>query len=772
MRILIIGSGGREHALAWKIAQSPRVEALFCAPGNPGMAKIASLVDLPVTAVDQLTPFAVENKIDLAVIGPEQVLEAGLADAMTAAGIKVFGPTRAAAQIETSKSFSKAFMARCGIPTARFAVFSDPSEAHDHIDQVDYLVVIKTSGLAAGKGVLLPETSEEAHAELDRMMVGKAFGAAADQVVIEERLTGEEISLMAFCDGFTAVPMLPAQDHKRLLDGDAGPNTGGMGAYAPVSIFSQTDIEQAVKTILQPAVDGLRAEGTPFVGVLYAGLMLTSDGPRVLEFNARFGDPETQVVLPLLETDLVDVLEACAEGRLAELQLTWKPGNAACVILASAGYPEKPQKGMPITLPDELEADTSIFHAGTRCENDEWKTAGGRVLCVCAQAGDFRTALEKAYRLTERVHFDGMQYRKDIGAREILRAEESGTSTFSQPVSAYRQSGVDIDAGNRSVKLMSAAVKSTYNPRVLAGIGSFGGLYDAAVLKSMREPVLVASTDGVGTKVKLAASLGSLGSIGEDIVNHCIDDILVQGARPLFFLDYYASSRLTPEAVASVVGGIAKACRESGTVLLGGETAEMPGVYTPGEFDVAGTIVGVLERGHLLPREDIQPGDVLIGFHSSGPHTNGYSLIRKIITGYDLHEYRPELNSNLADALLKPHRCYLNLLAELIEQDDSPIKALAHLTGGGFIENIPRVLPDHLSARINKNRWPVPPLFRWLHRTGGVQEQEMYRVFNMGIGMVAVVSAERAAEVMRQVPEECWVIGALEKSSGPRVVVA
>ncbi|MEM5775614.1 MAG: phosphoribosylformylglycinamidine cyclo-ligase, partial [Anaerolineaceae bacterium] len=427
----------------------------------------------------------------------------------------------------------------------------------------------------------------------------------------------------------------------------------------------------------------------------------------------------TQVVLPLLETDLVDVLEACAEGRLAELQLSWKPGSAACIILASAGYPEKPQKGVSIDLPEDLEADTSIFHAGTRCENGVWQTAGGRVLCVCAQAGETRGALEKACRLAGRIHFSGMQYRKDIGAREVQRAKETSRTlsqndpTVSQPVSAYRQSGVDIDAGNRSVKLMSAAVKSTYNPRVLAGIGSFGGLYDAADLKSMRQPVLVASTDGVGTKVKLAAEAGSLESIGEDIVNHCIDDILVQGARPLFFLDYYATSKLAPEGVAAVVSGIAKACRESGTVLLGGETAEMPGVYAPGEFDVAGTIVGVLERARLLPRTDLNPGDVLIGFRSSGPHTNGYSLIRKIIAGYDLREHRPELGSSLADALLRPHRSYLNLLAGLIERDDSPIKALAHLTGGGFIENIPRVLPDTLAARINKGSWPVPPLFRW-----------------------------------------------------------
>ncbi|MCE5208825.1 MAG: phosphoribosylformylglycinamidine cyclo-ligase [Chloroflexi bacterium] len=336
---------------------------------------------------------------------------------------------------------------------------------------------------------------------------------------------------------------------------------------------------------------------------------------------------------------------------------------------------------------------------------------------------------------------------------------------------SYRQSGVDIDAGNRSVRLMSDAVRSTYNRHVLAGIGSFGGLYDAGDLKGMQDPVLVASTDGVGSKVKLAAGLNRLETIGEDIVNHCINDILVQGARPLFFLDYYASSKLKPEAVAAVVSGIAKACRESRTVLLGGETAEMPGVYAPGEFDVAGTIVGVLEKRRLLPRPDLAEGDVLIGFRSSGPHTNGYSLIRRIIEKEDLHIFRPEMNSSLADALLVAHRSYLDLLIGLIEQEDSPIKALAHLTGGAFIENIPRVLPDNLGVQILKNNWPVPPLFKWIQKTGAVEETEMYRVFNMGIGMTAVVDPAEVSDVMRQIPEECWVIGTLVKNSEKKVVL-
>ncbi|CAG0944435.1 phosphoribosylformylglycinamidine cyclo-ligase [Anaerolineae bacterium] len=323
--------------------------------------------------------------------------------------------------------------------------------------------------------------------------------------------------------------------------------------------------------------------------------------------------------------------------------------------------------------------------------------------------------------------------------------------------SSYVASGVDINAGNRAVELMREAVRSTYDKRVLAGIGAFGGLFDAVVLKDMRAPVLVASTDGVGTKVKLAAQARRYQSIGMDIVNHCINDILVQGARPLFFLDYLASSRIQPEMIAEIVTGIASACREAGCALLGGETAEMPGVYQPGEFDVAGTIVGIVERDDILPRADLRAGDVLIGLASSGPHTNGYSLIRKIFEDVPLDTVFPELGVPLADALLASHRSYLPVLQRALPH----VKALAHLTGGGFIENIPRVFPDHLGAVIRLGTWDVPPLFRLIQKRGDVPREEMYRVFNMGIGMVAIVAPENVAMVQQLIGEPTWVIGEL-----------
>jgi phosphoribosylformylglycinamidine cyclo-ligase/phosphoribosylamine--glycine ligase/phosphoribosylformylglycinamidine cyclo-ligase len=323
--------------------------------------------------------------------------------------------------------------------------------------------------------------------------------------------------------------------------------------------------------------------------------------------------------------------------------------------------------------------------------------------------------------------------------------------------SAYSNSGVDINAGNRAVELMKDAVKSTYTSSVLAGIGSFGGLFDASLLKEMKAPVLVASTDGVGTKVKLAASVGRYRSIGHDIVNHCINDILVQGARPFFFLDYFATSKLNPEQTAEIVTGIAEACREAGMALLGGETAEMPGVYQPDEFDVAGTIVGAVERSEILPRENLKAGDFLIGFRSSGPHTNGYSLLRKIFADVSLDTFFPELDCSLADVLLTPHRSYLSALYPLLPQ----IKALVHITGGGFVENIPRVLPENINANIHVGSWRSPPLWSLIQQKGNISTDEMYRVFNMGIGMIAITDQESLASIQKRIPEETFVIGEL-----------
>ncbi|OQY97554.1 MAG: phosphoribosylamine--glycine ligase [Chloroflexi bacterium UTCFX4] len=424
MNILIIGAGAREHALAWKLQQSPRVEKIFVAPGNAGTARLATNINLqspvssPQSPISNLQSLISNLHIALVVIGPETPLANGLADALRAQNIRVFGPNQNAAEIEASKAFAKDFMRRHNIPTARYETFTDFDDALRHVETIDYPMVIKASGLAAGKGVIIPETLDEARDALRQIMLERAFGAAGDAVVIEERLQGEEISVLAFSDGFTVKAMLPAQDHKRLLDGDLGPNTGGMGAYAPVNV-AENFLDKITREILQPTIDGLRAEGRMFVGVLYAGLMCTQDGARVLEFNCRFGDPEAQALLPLLESDLLDVLEACVNGNLAQCEVKWKRGAAACVVLASGGYPNQYATGIPIHGLDAMQnRNAIIFHAGTKLQDTQVVTNGGRVLCVTGVGKNLGDALDTAYAALRPIHFEGMQFRRDIGKKD------------------------------------------------------------------------------------------------------------------------------------------------------------------------------------------------------------------------------------------------------------------------------------------------------------------------------------------------------------------
>ena len=419
MRILVIGSGGREHALAWKLAQSPHITDVFVVPGNGGTG-IAPLqnVAIAVDDIPALVVFAQNNAIDLTVVGPELPLVVGVVDAFQAAGLRIFGPTRAAAQLEGSKAFAKQFMIEEGIPTAPSATFADYAAAMAYVAQLQEPVVVKADGLAAGKGVLVCDNRVEAEAALKQIMVERAFGAAGDKVLIETRLEGEETSLLAFCDGTMVVPMLPARDYKRALNGDAGLNTGGRGGYCPSAHVTPELVDEVTRRVLRPAVDGMRRRGTPYVGVLYAGIMLTALGPRVLEFNCRFGDPETQLLLPLLETDLTDIMLACVEGRLHEVDVTWKPLTSVGVVLASGGYPDKYAKGKPITLtlsPSPTGRGTPyIFHAGTQIQNDQLVTSGGRVLAVVATAPTLTEARERAYKEVGQIKFERMQYRTDI----------------------------------------------------------------------------------------------------------------------------------------------------------------------------------------------------------------------------------------------------------------------------------------------------------------------------------------------------------------------
>jgi len=423
MKVLVIGSGGREHALVWKLRQSPAVGTLYCAPGNAGIGEQAELVAIDAADVPALTRFAHENDIDLVVPGPELPLTLGLIDELDERGIRGFGPTRAAAQLEGSKAFAKEIMRRCRVPTAFFSAFTDPDDAVRYVREVGAPIVVKADGLAAGKGVLVCATVAEAEEAVDEIMRGRIFGDAGACVVIEECLVGEEVSFMAVTDGRTVIPLASSQDHKRAFDGDAGPNTGGMGAYSPAPVLTAELTGRVMSDVMLPIVHGLAERRLWYRGVLYAGLMITADGPKVLEFNVRFGDPECQVLMLRLQSDLFDLMTATVDGDLAGVDVRWDPRPAACVVLAADGYPGSYEKGRVITGLERLRGwrDGMVFHSGTARRDGQTVTNGGRVLGVTALGADVEAAVGEAYRAIELIHWEGMHFRHDIGRRALER---------------------------------------------------------------------------------------------------------------------------------------------------------------------------------------------------------------------------------------------------------------------------------------------------------------------------------------------------------------
>jgi phosphoribosylamine--glycine ligase/phosphoribosylaminoimidazole synthetase len=746
--VLVVGGGGREHALAAAILDSQNCARLLVAPGNAGTP--GERFDVAADDVDGLVALCRTEGVDLVVPGPEAALAAGLVDALAAIGIAAFGPTQDLARLESSKAHARDVAARLGIPSPGHANFGrgDTGAALHWFADFGRPVVVKQSGLAAGKGVTVPESDDET-----RRAIIDAI--AVDDIVLEERLVGPECSLICLCSGTDVVAFPLAQDHKRIGEGDTGPNTGGMGAYAPAPVGHSTD--ELVATFVAPLLSSLAAAGTPYTGVIFAGIMLTAQGPRLLEYNCRFGDPEAQVLLPLLDADLLGVLDAAVTGTLGQYPVSFHDAHALGVVVAAEGYPASPRRGDAITaLPGEAD-DRHLFHAGTELVDDELVTAGGRVLTCVGVGASLDIARDLAYEAVADVQFAGAQHRRDIG----WRARAASITT-------YASAGVDIDEGARAVDLIKTSVAGTQDGRVLGGIGSFGGVLDVSFLKEFDHPVLVASTDGVGTKVELAARARRLRGVGVDIVNHCIDDVLVQRATPLFFLDYFAASVLEAADVADVVAGMADACAAAGCVLLGGETAEMPGVYRDGAFDIAGTLVGVAERGQLLPRPDIAEGDLLIGLASSGPHTNGYSYLRAALAWLPLDSVPAPLDRPLVDALLEPHRSYLHVLDPAF--DTGAVKALMHITGGGLPENIPRALPPGLGAQVELGSWPVPPLFQLVQQVSALDAHELHRTLNMGIGMVLVVAAADAQLVRSAIDEPSWIIGRVVAGDGVELV--
>jgi phosphoribosylamine--glycine ligase len=422
MKILLVGGGGREHALAWKLKQSPLLKELYCAPGNPGMAELGNCIGLKANDIPGLLAFAKERRIDLTVVGPEDPLAQGIVDAFEKDGLKIFGPSRSAARLESSKTFAKQLLEKKNVPASSGAIFSDWETAVLFIRTHGAPVVVKADGLAAGKGAVVARTEQEGYAALEMMMKENALGEAGKTVVIEEFLEGEEASVLAFVDGEHVLPLLPAQDHKPVFDDDKGPNTGGMGAYAPTGAVKELHSQVILDKIFHPTLEGLRDEGVTYRGILYAGLMMTREGPRVIEYNCRFGDPEVQPLMMLLENDLLELLLATCEGRLDKIVLKWKPGASVCVVLVSKGYPGTYEKGFEITgIETAKEEGAVVFQAGTAEKEGKLVTAGGRVLGVTAQDETFTKALDKAYRAVGKIRFEGAHFRKDIGLREYLR---------------------------------------------------------------------------------------------------------------------------------------------------------------------------------------------------------------------------------------------------------------------------------------------------------------------------------------------------------------
>ncbi|KAI0128558.1 phosphoribosylglycinamide synthetase [Xylariales sp. AK1849] len=756
LRVLLIGNGGREHAIAWKLSQSPNVESIVAVPGNGGTAttpKTTNVTSVPADDFPGLLELARKENINYVVPGPEAPLVAGAVDFFNNVGLQCFGPSKAAARMEGSKTFSKDFMKKWNIPTAAYENFFDYDKAREYIGRIDHDVVLKADGLAAGKGVIIPTTKEQAHQALKDIMLNKEFGSAGDEVVIEEFLTGDELSVLTFCDGFNIRSLPPAQDHKRVGDGDTGLNTGGMGCYAPTNIATPKLVAQ-LDEIIQKTVDGLRKDKMPFKGILFTGFMITLDGPKVLEYNVRFGDPETQTVLPLLsrDTDLAEIMVACSLGHLDATDVTIRVEDkfGATVVVAAGGYPEAYTKGDEMAV-QEPPTGINIFHAGTKIHNGKLQTNGGRVIASTATGDSLRAAVDKAYDGVKLIQFNKMYYRKDIAHRAFRPTEDT------KKAMTYAEAGVNIEGGNQFVERIKEAVRSTRIPGANAELGGFGGevnLFEAGYTGSTDNLVLVSAIDGVGTKLMIAQQTNKHDTVGIDLVAMNVNDLVVQGARPLKFLDYIGCSRLDSETSASFVEGVCSGCIQAGCALVGGETAEMPGMYQGEDYDAAGCAIGIMDSSDRLPRLDaMAEGDVLLGLASSGVHSNGFSLVRRILEQDNLtyDTQAPWDNSRtVGESLLTPTKIYVKPLLKAV----SKLKGLAHITGGGLTENVPRMLPEKLAAQIDVTSWQQPAVFKYLKKAGNVAPAEMARAFNNGVGMVAVVSPSDAEGVVRLLQDE------------------
>ncbi|KRZ74434.1 Trifunctional purine biosynthetic protein adenosine-3, partial [Trichinella papuae] len=787
--------------LIWKLSQSEHVGKIFALPGNFG---IASLPKTQCIVEDHacVEYFCVKNKVDLVVVSPEASLADGVVDTLTTLGIRCFGPTKAAAQIESSKAYGKLFMQRFDIPTAEFEIFTDSEKAKLHIKCCEYDAwVVKASGLTeSGSGVYISTSDDQACNAVDDLINKEVHAAAGKEIVVEKLLVGKELSALCFTDGYCVKMMPLVQNYKHLLDNNCGPNTGGMGACCPYLDISVQHIRFIEECILQKVVNILREEGNLFKGILYVDVMITEFGIRVLEFNCTFGDleaqvcheniiPLTQVLLPLLETDLLEILFRCADQTLSQCSICWKTGRFSCgILLAVNGYPllSNVQTGYPIEGLEQCRKDVLVFYAGTKADSSGLPvTSDGRVLCLVGIGNTFPLARKKAYDAAQCINFKGIQYRSDIGNGfltpnyGILSDPESETSFLDSECS------VELSFADDLVKSLVHVCQPIVRPGsgVLdySQLGEYGAAFDLR-LSGYRDPILISGTDGVGTKLLIAAKAKQYDTIGVDLVAVCVNDILTRNAEPLFFLDCIAQTDLREEVLLALLQGIAKGCLEAGCSLIGGKTACMPGLYARGEFELAGFAVGAVERSQIaLPaKERMENGDVIIGIASNGFHSNGYSLIKSVLDSQNIELNDPcpwnpqqtvgneqateeKLKSSPINLLL-PTKIYVNTLLELLRS--GRVKGAAHITGGGLVDNIPRILPSNLIAKIDMSTWPIPDEFLWLASAGSISASEMVNVFNCGIGMVLIVGRKDVPYVeahLQSRSERFFKIGTVEK---------
>ncbi|XP_062371230.1 trifunctional purine biosynthetic protein adenosine-3-like [Cinclus cinclus] len=756
-RVLVIGSGGREHALAWKLAQSPHIKHVFVAPGNAGTADNGKISNSAVLVSNHtiVTQFCKDHNIGLVLVGPEALLEAGILDDLRAAGVRCFGPCARAAQLASHSSSSKAFLERHGMPTARWRAFSNPQEACRFITSTDFPArVVRARGPAAKKEVTIAASKEEACRAVQEIMQDRMFG---EMVVIEELLQGEELSCSCFTDGVTVVSVPPAQPHKRLLDGEQGPSTAGMGAFCPVPQVPEALLEEIRGAVLQHIVDSLRQEGAAYVGVLQTGLMLTKEGVKILNFKCQFGDPQCQVILPLLKNDFYEVIQATIEGKLCSCMPAWSENRTAvCVVMASPGYPGDSDKGMEVTgLLQAKALGLQVFHGGTVLKNGRVVTSGGRVLSITAVRKDLMEALGEANRGVATIYFQGATFRRDIGHR--------GLRLLQHPLALMYK---DRHVGAAPREVLSHLPQTSAVRGTRAGCRSEGGGFAAFFdLKASgyHDPILVSQTKGLGPKLQVAQVCKRHDTIGQDLVALCVNDLLAQGAEPLFFLSHLACGKLDAEVVETIKEGIAEACRNAGCAFLGEEVTEAAAPCPPGHCDLAGFAVGAVERGQRLPGlQRAEEGDALLGLGSAAIQGRGLGVVRRILLTSSLHCSSPAPGScgdtTLGDVLLTPGKMFSPALLPILRSGH--VKGFAP-TAEGLLGGISRLLPEHLSAVLDALSWKIPEIFCWLYKEGNLSAEEMAQTFPCGIGAVLVVQKELAQHVLQDIQrqQEAWLIG-------------